>query len=92
MENTNPTSLTSILHNLTATLLLFLLALSANAQVSLGSTEPHEKYQLDIVSTDKGILIARMKESERNFVNLGTNASSTIPLLLQKSTTPDSKC
>jgi BclB C-terminal domain-containing protein len=63
MKNCKQTSFIinlNTLPNLAATLLLLLLALSTNAQVSIGSATPHASAQLDIVSDNKGLLIPRV--------------------------------
>lgn len=45
----------------------------ANAQVGINTTEPHTSSVLDIVSTDKGLLIPRLSLSQRNNIPAPAN-------------------
>jgi hypothetical protein len=47
---------------------LLLLALSANAQIGIGTTTPNASAALDITSTTQGLLLPRMTEAQRNLV------------------------
>lgn len=49
--------------NLLTTILVLLATLSASAQVGIGTTTPNAGSALDIVSTDKGILIPRLEST-----------------------------
>src|SRR5690606_15726669 len=44
---------------------LALTAITANAQVGIGTNTPHASAQLEISSTNKGALMPRMTESQR---------------------------
>jgi len=49
--------------------LLFFVSLSTDAQVGIGTITPDESAQLDIQSTEKGLLIPRMTAVQRNEIN-----------------------
>jgi hypothetical protein len=48
---------------------LLLLALSANAQIGIGTTTPNASAALDITSTTQGLLPPRMTTEQRNLIN-----------------------
>lgn len=53
-------------------LLIFLMALWVDegyAQTGIGTTSPHESAQLDVTSTDKGLLTPRMTRSQREGIS-----------------------
>src|SRR5690606_11802537 len=41
-------------------IMLFICAFSLNAQVGIGTMDPHESAEFDVTSSDKGILIPRI--------------------------------
>jgi len=49
-------------------LIFFCFCGMTNAQVGIGTTTPHSSSVLDITSIDKGVLIPRMTESQRNSI------------------------
>lgn len=49
-------------------MLLFFITISVNAQVGIGTTTPDPSSILDIVDTNKGILVPRMTMAERNAI------------------------
>ncbi|SHN16205.1 beta strand repeat-containing protein [Flavobacterium xinjiangense] len=51
----------------------FLFAFSAKAQVGIGTNEPDNSAQLEVLSTSKGVLIPRMSLSQRNAINNPAN-------------------
>jgi len=71
-------------------LLQLLLVLSASvtvyAQVGIGTTTPDASAALDVVSTDKGVLIPRMTQAQRNAITVG--AVQTGLLIYQTDASP----
>lgn len=65
-SNTSPVINLIYVRNLSITLLLVIFSLVSQAQVSIGVPTPDASAQLDVVSTNKGILIPRMTEDERD--------------------------
>jgi len=65
---------------------LIALSLSTQAQVGIGTTTPNASAMLDIVSTDAGILIPRMDQTQRDAVTV--NAATTGLLIYQTNNTP----
>ncbi|TDE48475.1 beta strand repeat-containing protein [Flavobacterium sp. GT3P67] len=51
----------------------FLFAFSAKAQVGIGTNEPDESAQLEVLSSSKGVLIPRMSLLQRNGINSPAN-------------------
>jgi hypothetical protein len=58
-----------------------LISLNLSAQVGIGTAAPHEAAMLDVVSTDKGILIPRVSLPSNDY-DLNTNADEQPPSLL----------
>lgn len=69
---------------ITLVALIFLFPLTSKAQVGIGTNNPHGSAQLDISSTEKGILIPRMNESQRNAIG----SPETGLLIFQTDNTP----
>lgn len=65
---------------------LIALSLSTQAQVGIGTTTPNASAMLDIVSTDAGILIPRMDQTQRDAITV--NAATTGLLIYQTDNTP----
>lgn len=62
------------MNRITSTILVFLSVIfTCNAQVGIGTTNPHASTILDIESTDKGILIPRLTTTERNAITTPAN-------------------
>ncbi|WP_439557361.1 exosporium glycoprotein BclB-related protein [Dyadobacter sp.] len=66
------------------TLAFTLFVFAANAQVSIGSLTPDASSQLDVVSTNKGLLIPRMSKTNRD----GIASPATGLLIYQTDQTP----
>ena len=49
-----------------STLLFLIISVSLNAQVGIGTITPSPSSVLDVVATDRGILVPRMTTEERN--------------------------
>ncbi|HBC05921.1 MAG TPA: hypothetical protein DC015_17435, partial [Aequorivita sp.] len=55
-------------------LFIFFIALTAEAQVGIGNTDPAASSMLDITSTSKGFLVPRMTTVQRNAVDGPANS------------------
>ncbi|GIV43224.1 MAG: hypothetical protein KatS3mg035_0347 [Bacteroidia bacterium] len=51
------------------TLIAFFFALQIKAQIGIGTTSPSPSSILDLSSTNKGLLIPRMTQAERNAIS-----------------------
>ena len=49
-------------------LVLTLISLTINAQVGIGTTTPNNSAQLDVTATNKGVLIPRMTQAQKNAI------------------------
>jgi BclB C-terminal domain-containing protein len=72
------------LNHLVALTVLFLISVQTRAQVGVGTITPDASAQLDVSSTNKGILIPRMKKAERDAIL----APATGLLIFQTDETP----
>lgn len=77
-SNTSPVINLTYLRNLSITLLLVIFSLIAKAQVSIGAVTPDASAQLDVVSTQRGILIPRMTQAQRNAINSSNPTEATL--------------
>src|SRR5688572_25443527 len=65
-------------------MVLFLMSMKAQAQnVGINNASPHSKSLLDLTSSDKGLLVPRMTETQRNAMFPAPDASANGMLVYQ---------
>ena len=67
-------------------LVTLLISVAVSAQIGIGTTSPNASAALDVVSTDKGVLVPRMTQAERNAITVG--AAQTGLLIYQTDVSP----